>query len=272
MGRLYSLAHLTVLGCPPPEMVYLAARCGYDYVSLRLIPMGIPGEHAYLPQDREMMQKTKTALQETGVRLLDIELARIVADRDPAQYEPAMAAAAELGGKHVIASAWTTDRQDRAFLIERYGAICDLAARYQLTVELEFPSFSRLTNLQEAVDIVQTAGRPNSGILVDTLYYHFSRTGLDELAALPANWLHFMHLCDTEADIPRDREGLIHIARDARLYVGEGSINFAAILAKMPANLPLSIELPNAQRVSELGYEGHARRCLESAKQYLADC
>ena len=30
MKQEYSLAHLTVLGCPPPEMTYIAARAGYD--------------------------------------------------------------------------------------------------------------------------------------------------------------------------------------------------------------------------------------------------
>jgi hypothetical protein len=33
----FSLAHLTVLGLPPPEMVRVAARTGYRYVGLRLI-------------------------------------------------------------------------------------------------------------------------------------------------------------------------------------------------------------------------------------------
>ena len=47
MALEYSLAHLTVLGCPPPEMVYVAARAGYDYVSPRLIYMGLPGEPNY---------------------------------------------------------------------------------------------------------------------------------------------------------------------------------------------------------------------------------
>lgn len=61
---------------------------------------------------------------------------------------------------------------------------------------------------------------------------------------------------------------LIHIAREERLYLGEGCVDFAAIFARLP-NTPLSIELPNAKRVRELGYEGHARRCLETARQYV---
>ena len=29
MAQQFSLAHLTVLGCPPAEMTYIAARAGY---------------------------------------------------------------------------------------------------------------------------------------------------------------------------------------------------------------------------------------------------
>ena len=46
MNYQYSLAHLTVLGCATPEMIYLAARAGYDYVSPRLIYMGTLGKAA----------------------------------------------------------------------------------------------------------------------------------------------------------------------------------------------------------------------------------
>ena len=66
MQNQFSLAHLTTLGCTPPEMTYVAARAGYDFVSLRLIPMGVPGEAAFLPDDEEMIRQTKVALDETG--------------------------------------------------------------------------------------------------------------------------------------------------------------------------------------------------------------
>ena len=34
---MYSLAHLTLIECTPAELVYIAARAGYDAVSPRLI-------------------------------------------------------------------------------------------------------------------------------------------------------------------------------------------------------------------------------------------
>ena len=268
MRHQFSLAYLTVMGCPPPEMTYSAARAGYDFVSFRLIPMGMPGEPRYLPGDAAMIRETKAALRQTGLRVLDLEVASIVEHVEPESYVPAMEAAAEMGAAHVIASAWTREGTGRNFIVERYAEICDRARPFGLTVDLEFPLFSRLTTLGEAADIVRAADRPNGGVLIDALYYHFARVRLDEIDALPRSWLHFLHVCDTTASIPATSEEMKHIARDERLYVGEGCIDFASLLAHLPA-MPLSIELPNARRVHEFGYAGHARRCLETARAAL---
>jgi sugar phosphate isomerase/epimerase len=268
MKHQFSLAQLTVMGCAPPEMTHIAARAGYDFVSFRLIPMGLPGEPQYLPGDAAMIRATKAALSQTGLRVLDLEVASIREDVEPVSYVPAMEVAAEMGARHVIASAWTRDGTDRNFIVDRYAEICDRARPFGLTVDLEFPIFSRVKTLTEAADIVRAADRPNGGILIDALYYHFARVGLDEIAALPRSWLHFLHVCDTRAVIPATSEGMKHIARDERLYIGDGCIDFASLLARLPA-IPLSIELPNKQRVQELGYAGHARRCLETARAVL---
>ena len=85
----FSLAHLTVLGCPPPEMAYIAAMTGYDYISIRPIYMGLPGEPNYdLANNKTMLKQTKRALNDTGLKVHDIELAKIEDGRNVRQYEP----------------------------------------------------------------------------------------------------------------------------------------------------------------------------------------
>lgn len=263
---IYSLAHLTLIECSAPELVYIASRVGYDAVSLRFIPMNIPGEFVCLPQDNSLVDATKTALKTTGIKVLDMELARITDDCDPLTFEPAMSLGAELGARHMIMSAWTSRRDDRNFLIDIYGETCALAAKYGLTIDLEFPSFSRLRTLDEALDIVRAVDAPNGGILVDTLYLHLSRVDLGELLHIPASYLHFLHISDALPGIADTREGMVQLARDARLYPGEGCINFSGLIERCPP-VAYSIELPNQCRIRELGFEEHARRCLTHAKQ-----
>ena len=265
-GPLFSLAHLTLINCTPAELVYVAARAGYDAVSPRFITMNVPGEFTRSPLDKAQIQATKTALATTGLQVLDIEIARITEDCDPREFERALELGGELGAQHMIMSAWTTRRDDRNFLLEVYGETCDLAAPFGLTIDLEFPSFSRLRTLDEALDIVRAADRSNGGILVDTLYLHLSRVDIGELLHVPPEWLHFLHVSDCLPGIADTREGMIQLARDARLYPGEGWIDFAGIIERCPP-MNYSIELPNQSRVAELGYEEHARRCLTHAKQ-----
>jgi sugar phosphate isomerase/epimerase len=232
--------------------------------------MKVPGEFKEQPVDKAQVQATKTALATTGLKVLDVELARITEDVDPRSFERALELGGELGAKRMIMSAWTQTRDDRNFLVDVYGETCDLAAPYGITVDLEFPSFSRLRTLDETLDIVRAADRPNGGILVDTLYLHLSRVDLGELLHVPSELFHFLHISDCLPGIADTREGMIQLARDARLYPGEGWIDFAGIIERMPP-VDYSIELPNQSRVAELGYEEHARRCLSHAKRTFGE-
>jgi sugar phosphate isomerase/epimerase len=264
----FSLAHLTLIGCSAPELVYIAARCGYDAVSPRFVPMFVDGEFACRAEDKQMVQATKEAIKNTGIRVGELELVRILDGMNPRAHEPAMALAAELGGNRVITSAWLSEPVDRNYIVDCYVELCDIADQYGLTVDLEFPTFSTLRTLHAAVDIVRASERPNAGILIDTIYSEFSNLDLDELDRLPKEWFHFLHIADVPEKLPDTKKGQIQIARAGRLYPGEGRIDFAAIIDRLPP-VTYSIELPNLERVEQLGYEGHARRCLETAKQTL---
>lgn len=267
MARKYSLSYLTVPGVTPPEQTRIAARAGYDCVSFRLFHLGVPGEPDIDPTAPQVIRETRAALAETGLECFDIELMRILRGIDPRAFLPAFEAGAELGARHVICSAWTDVRNDRSFIVERFAEICELARPFGLTVNLEFPAFSRLASLDDCLEILELADCPNQGLLVDTLYMHFNKTPLWALARVPAEWINFLHICDAD-DLVYTRDEMIRIARDARLYPGEGAIDFSPLNDLFP-DLPVAIELPNAARSAELGHDRHARNCLEAARAVL---
>ena len=266
-GPRFSLAHLTVLGCAPPEATYIAAAAGYDFVSFRIILLGLPGEPDYaLARNPEMLRKTRRALAETGLKVHDVELARIADGVDVRTYGPALQTAAELGARYVVASVWT-DR--RNYALESLAELCDLAKAADLNVSLEFLTWTPLANLQQAVEMCRAVKRDNCGLLIDTLHFQRSRVSLEELNALPAEVFHFAHVCDAVKEIPSAPEELIFTAREARLDPGQGGIDVAAILARLP-NVAYSLEIPNLKRVKEVGYAEHARLCLENARKYFS--
>ena len=241
----FSLAHLTVLGCPPPEMVYIAARAGYDFISPRLIFMGLPGEPNYaLADNPQMLRQTKRALADTGVKVHDIELARIYDDMYPSKYLPAMEVAAELGARAVLSSVWTPNID---YATEKFAQLCDLAKPLGLTVDLEFVPISSIQNVRGAATLLRTINRSNAGLLVDMHHFHRGLDIPEALEGLPREWFHFAHLCDAQGEIPSDRTEMTRILREERLYLGEGGIDIAAILRRLP-KMVYSIELPQVAR------------------------
>lgn len=270
MTRKFSLAHLTVLGWNPVEMIYNARVIGYDYVSVRTISMGVSRESDFdISKNKKLFNDMKEAMEETGIEIYDIELARIADGVDVRSYEAPFEAAARLGVRGMISSIWT---DDKPFYIEQFAALCDLAAQYNLTVNLEFPTWAGVWNLKGAMEVLGAVKKPNAGIMLDTLHVYRSGVSVEELGTIPKELLNLAHICDGPAEIPdrSDKDALIFTGRDARYYVGEGAIDIAAMVKITRPDTVLSIELPHVERVAKYGFFEHARRCLNTAKDYLA--
>ena len=266
MGPEFSLAHLTVLGTTPLELIDIAAAAGYDYASIRATPVA-PGERVTpLAGNPSMVRQVVRRLADTGVRVLDVELARIGPDEEPDRYVEVLEAAAEVGARHVISQ---LPDPDRGRATDRFGRLCDLALDYGLTVDLEFPSWSDTGDLAAAAAVVRGVGRANAGILIDALHFFRSHSSLDELAALPPTWFHFVQLCDAPATVPSSVDGVIHVARSARSLPGYGGLPLPDLLDLLPAG-PYSLEVPNDVLRRELGTAEFARLVLTLARAIVA--
>ena len=263
MAREFSLAYLTIPGTDPVEQIKIARDAGYDYASLRIIPMGQPGEpQVCLEKDPDLVRAIEQTMKDTGMKRLDIELVRIREDL-PGDYRAAFEQGAKLGATQVLSSIWTPDR---AFAVDRLGAICEQAAEFDLTMNLEFPVVSSVTTLAETMSIQDEVNASNLKILMDMIYVHLDKVTPEQIQAAGAERFGLIHLCDWPKEFDCE---LVQIVRVGRSYCGEGAVDMANLLKALPAN-PCSIELPNLQRMEELGAAGHAKRCLDTAKAYFA--
>lgn len=266
MRHDYSLAHLTVLTLTPPQVVEVAARAGYRYVGLRLTRV-TDSEPLYdLASDRAMMHETKARLADTGVEVNDIELFRMDPSLGPDRFKAVLDATAELGAKHIIAQLPDPDRERAT---NRFAALCDMAKAMGIFVSLEFPHWTETGNLSTAVDVILAVNRDNAGILIDMLHFARSNSSLDELAALPRGWFRFAHVCDAPREIPPTLEGVIHTARDERLFPGEGGIDVRGILACMPDEIPYALEIPRVALTRAVGPEEVALLAIRVARSHL---
>lgn len=263
----FSLAHLTVLGLPPPEMVRVAARTGYCSVGLRLIAVTDSTPGYPLMHDPAMMRATKAALADTGVRVLDVEFVKITPEIDVPGLEAFVAAGAELGAGHVITAPYDPDL---ARLADRLGAVTELCARYGLRAVLEFFPWTVVPDLGAAVRVVEAAGRPETGILVDTLHFDRSGSRVEHLGGIPASRLPFVHVSDAPVQRSYTTEDLLHAGRAERLPPGEGGIDIRGILRHMPPGIPVALEVPMTAMSAAEGAEAVALRVRRAAERLLA--
>lgn len=266
MKHDYSLAHLTVLSLTPPEVIAVAARCGYRYASLRMTRVTNAEPLYDLARDRALMKETKARLNDTGLDVLDVELFRMDPKLGPDDFAAELEATAELGATNIIAQLPDPNRERAT---ERFARLCDLAKPLGIFVNLEFPHWTETGTLAEATNVLRAVNRPNAAVLIDTLHMARSGSSVEDLRKLPRKWFRFAHVCDAEQQVPRTLEGIIRTGREERLFPGEGTIDVRGILACLPDEIPYSLEIPRSALTKAVGPEEVARLAIRVAESLL---
>jgi sugar phosphate isomerase/epimerase len=262
----FSLAYLTSAPLSAPDAVALAARCGYGAVGLRALPAMPGGDTNGLMGAPAVVRETMARVRDTGVAVFDVEIVRIGEAFNCESLKPFLDVCAALGAKAILVAG---DDPDLARLTGSFAAFCDAAAPYGLSANLEFMPWTKVPDAKTALGIVQAADRPNGGILVDTLHASRSRSTLADIAAIPANRLHYAQMCDAPAEIPTTVDGLLYTARHARLLPGQGGIDLAGMIGALQATVPISLELPNDREKAAMGVEAWCQQAIEAARFVL---
>ncbi|KYK47760.1 TIM barrel protein [Bradyrhizobium sp. I71] len=268
MTHIYSLAYLTSTPLAPPEAVVLANKLGYQAIGVRIAPAAPGGDFSPLPTDAAMLRETIRRIDDTGVPIFDVEIARLNADFKADHFASFLETAGRLKARAILVAG---DDPDEARLTESFATFCRAAAPYGLTADLEFMPWTAVKNAKAALRIVTNAGEPNGRILVDSLHAGRSATTLDDIASMPRQLLSYAQLCDAPAGIPATNEQLIYTARCARLLPGDGGIDLRGMVRALPGDLPLSIEIPNDEWLPKLGAEEWSRRALAAARRIVAE-
>ena len=270
--RLISLAPLTVLELGPPDMVACAAQAGFDAVGLRLI-RATP-EEPLRPTIgiTPLIRETRRRLDDTGLALIDIEVLRLTPQTKVRhEFEAVIETGAYLGATQILV---TGNDPDHTRLADNLAQLASLAAEYALTPNLEPMPWTDVVNLQEAAEIAGRCGHPNVGLLVDALHYDRALNTAADLAALPAQWIRYVQICDGVAERPTTVEALRYQGRNARLFPGTaGNIDLVAMLRALPRDVPVSVEAPVLWQAPAIE---RSRAALRGAREVLdladADC
>jgi sugar phosphate isomerase/epimerase len=223
-----------------------------------------PAGPAY-PLDNKSLQAAKRRAAAAGVSIFDIEFVPLTPELRVESLEPLLEAAAELGAKRLDVSG---DDPDFGRLADRFAALCDLAGRFGIGVDLEFMRWRVVGRLSQAAEVVTAAARRNGRILLDLL--HFVRTGgtAQQLAAVAPSLLGAVQISDAPAEDPGDA-GIIDEARAGRLPPGEGGLPLRELLEALPPGVPLAVEVPMQRSFPALTPLERARRACDATRDLL---
>lgn len=262
--RNISLAHLSLIESEPSEFIQIASRAGFDLIDLRLSP-ATAADRVYTSQERiQLCRELLPVLQDTGVRIWDMEIIRICDRTQAMDHLPLLEAAALLGARRVKV---VCDIDEHSLIAAKLAGLCELSAPLGLTLDLEYMVFSGVKSLQAALEIIHAARQPNLQVLVDAL--HWMRAG-DTLAQIAAGLPHlgYVQLCDGPLEAPTGRELLIQEARTSRLPPGEGQFPLVSLLRAMPSQCVISVEVPLP---SGRGAQAHAQRLLQATRVIIQE-
>lgn len=262
-----SLAFYTVPELDPPAVVETAAAIGCRHVGLRLLNGQPGGSESRLMTDPVLRRETAARCRDLGVTPLDANTTRLVPTTDVAAYAPFLEVTAGLGARHVLA---TGNDPDRHRLLDNLAALADLAAGHGLTVEIEFVPWLAVATLPEARAIVESLGRDDVGIALDALHFQRSRGRLADVSETSASMFRYAHLCDAPGTWSDDPESLLHAAVHERLCPGDGDIDLVGLIDRLPAGIPLALEVPMTSLARTVPAWERAERAADGARRVLA--
>ena len=148
MPPIFSLAHLTALDVDPPGLVTIAARAGYQKVGLRLLPASPNGIAYPLMSDKAALAVTIERLRDTGVEVFDLEIIRLNPQFQANDFMLFFEVGARLGAKAMLIAG---DDPDEARLTASFAALCEAAAPFGLSADLEFMPWTRSARCRDGV-------------------------------------------------------------------------------------------------------------------------
>ncbi len=263
---MLSLAQLTIGANATPLDVVDAAIAGrFDAIGLRLVPP-MPGDTVFpLMGNKAYLNRLQTKLKDHAIQVLDIEAVWLTPDTHVPGLEAVLELGATLGAKHVLVLG---NDPEQSRLVERLGALSELAERYGLKPALEWHPYVAVRNVHQALKLLNEVGQAKVSLLVDALHLYRSGGCAQDLAAVPAELMPYWQICDASST-PPPFDQLRNEARNDRRYPGAGELDLGSLLDIMPRSSAISVEAP-FQKYAGLSASERGMLCATATRDVLA--
>ncbi|MGE0387448.1 MAG: sugar phosphate isomerase/epimerase family protein [Gammaproteobacteria bacterium] len=265
--RNLGIEFLGAFGLSPVELARLAADLDCRFISTVMEPLDYNPEgfgRWSLRTDANLRRELKAALADRNVTLELGEGFAILPGVEARQAFPSdMDLYRDLGVRRINALSFDPDLQRS---LDQFAAIAEMANERGMEPVIEFVPISSIGTLALAVKAVRHAGN-NARVLIDTM--HFFRSG-DTIAALAqvSDLVGHVQICDAPA-VPTIPDYLEEAMYERRVP-GEGDAPLADILAAIPRNISVGLEVPLRTLAEQgVGVRERMARCVNGAREVL---
>lgn len=266
-----SLANLSIADAGPLELLDAAAAAGFDSVNMWLIPPPALANFSLkcglttpVVGDARLIREIKLRVASTGVGVFEASCGWMSPAFDPSTIARVFDTMAEIGTRRASLVGWDADR---GRLVTNLAALCSDAATYGIDVSLEFMPYSAVRTVADAADVLEAVGAANLDVLVDAL--HLARSGGTpaDLHILGPGEIGVLQLCDAPAVGPPP-DKLRDESVNNRLYPGDGNLPLYELLAAVPAEIVIELEIPSAADAAK-SIEERARLCADRSRSFI---
>ncbi|MGK5110736.1 sugar phosphate isomerase/epimerase family protein [Geodermatophilus sp. CPCC 205506] len=142
-----------------------------------------------------------------------------------------LTAAEALGARHLKVTPDTSGAPwDPGHWAAEFGLLAAQAADAGARLGIEFLPWSNIPTAADALRLVEEAGHPAGGVVVDVWHVERAGTPAAELAALPLHRIVGVELDDADADVVGT---LFEDTVDRRRYCGEGSFDLPGVVTAL---------------------------------------
>ncbi|GGN19737.1 sugar phosphate isomerase/epimerase family protein [Streptomyces fuscichromogenes] len=266
MDRL-AIEHQTVFGLPPVEFVHLAADVGCRYIAMALsgTPHNPHGYPAYsLRDDAGLRARMSAAMRERGVSISLGEGFVVRPGTDLRDSGADLDIMAQLGVPRVNTVSLDPDLGRS---LDQFGVLAEMAALRGMETTVEFAPSLTVKDLDAAVAAVRHVAREGFRLLVDVMHLVRSGHSAANLAALDPTLVGYVQLSDNTV---RQRGSTYREDSVDRMVPGRGEFPLTEILAALPRNVVIGLEVPMLSR-AEAGESTHerVRQCVRAARELL---
>lgn len=122
---------------------------------------------------------------------------------------------------------WTHGHYSEEEIVEYYSQICEMAASYDITCDIEAIPMWGIPKIEDALRIIDKSGAKNSGLVFDTTHITRGGTSLETIRKIPAHLIHLVQLCDGQipSKISLEEECF------SRMWPGKGDFDIAGLVA-----------------------------------------